>query len=212
MPGYVSYITGVSAGEASRSRVLGSAALFVAGFGVVFTALGVTASLLGQFLAGALPTLLKIAGVFVIIMGLAMLGFLRIPFLWSEKRMDLRRIRPGPAGALPLGMAFAVGWTPCVGPILGAILAAAAATRTVSSGAALLAIYSLGMGIPFLLIALAFSREGKMFHFFRRHARRIEQAGGGLLVAMGVLLLTGYWTRLFAPLLGLFSDLNWPPI
>lgn len=148
----------------------------------------------------------------MLIMGMAMLGFLKIPFLLKEKRLDLRRIKPGPAGALPLGMAFAFGWTPCIGPILGAIMAAAAATQTVSTGAALLAIYSLGMGIPLLAMAFAYSGAGKMFRFLQKHARRVEQAGGGLLVAMGVLLLTGNWTRLFAPLIGRFSDLNWPPI
>lgn len=212
VPGYLSYISGVSGGQADRKRIMGSAALFVAGFGLVFTALGVTASLLGQFLLGALPLLLKIAGAFVLVMGLAMLGVLRLPYLWSEKRLDMRRVRSGPAGAFPLGMAFAFGWTPCIGPILGAILAYAAATQTVSTGAALLAVYSLGMGIPFLLMAFAYSRAGGMFRFLQRHARRIEVAGGGLLVAMGLLLLTGYWTRLFAPLIGIFSDNNWPPI
>lgn len=212
IPGYISYITGVSAGRADRRRVIGSAALFVLGFAIVFTALGVTASLLGSFLLSKLPLLLKAAGVFVLIMGLAMLGVLKVPFLWTEKRIDLKKMRPGPAGALPLGMAFAFGWTPCIGPILGTILAYAAATQTAAVGAALLAVYSVGMGLPFLLMALAYSRAGAMFKFLQRHARRIEQAGGGLLVAMGLLLLTGYWTRLFAPLIGLFSDKNWPPI
>lgn len=212
IPGYLSYLTGVSAGEANRSRVMTSAGLFVAGFAIVFTALGATASLLGQFLLGALPVLLKVAGVFVLVMGLAMLGVLKIPFLWSEKRLDLRKIRPGPAGALPLGMAFAFGWTPCIGPILGTILAYAAATQTASTGASLLLVYSLGMGIPFLSVAFAYSRSGGLFRFLQKHAGAIERAGGGLLVAMGLLLLTGYWTRLFAPLLGIFSENNWPPI
>lgn len=212
IPGYLSYISGISAGEGDRRRVMLSAVLFIFGFGIVFTALGVTASILGQFLLGALPLLLKIAGVFVLVMGLAMLGVLRVPALWSEKRMDLSKVRSGPAGAFPLGMAFAFGWTPCIGPILGSVLAYAAATRTVSTGAALLAIYSLGMGIPFLLMAYAYSRAGGLFRFLQKHSRRVEQAGGGLLVAMGVLLLTGYWTRLFAPLIGFFSDNNWPPI
>jgi len=212
IPGYLSYVSGVSAEAPNTKRVMGAAVLFALGFALIFTALGATASLLGAFVVGAEPLFLKVAGVFVIIMGLSMLGILRIPWLSSEKRMDLRRIRPGPAGALPLGMAFAFGWTPCLGPILSTVLTAAAATQTVSKGAALLAVYSLGMGIPFLLMAFAYTRAGGFFKFLKRHSLKMERAGGVLLVAMGVLLITGYWTRLFTPLLRLFQDSGWPPI
>jgi cytochrome c-type biogenesis protein len=186
--------------------------LFVLGFASVFTTLGASASLAGALLLGALPVMVKVAGVFVIFMGLVMLGVLRIPFLYREKRFDLSRIRSGPAGAFPLGMAFAFGWTPCIGPILAAILGAAAVTQTAAQGAALLAIYSLGMGIPFMLIALGYSRAGRTVGFLRRHAMKIEKTGGALLVLMGTLLITGYWTRLFVPLLRLFSRSGWPPI
>jgi cytochrome c-type biogenesis protein len=215
IPGYVSYISGVSGsgtGRKSRGRVISAASLFVLGFALVFTALGATASLLGSFLLRGLPIFIRFAGVFVILMGLATLGVLRIPFLYREKRFSLNRIRSGPAGAVPLGMAFAFGWTPCIGPILGAILTAAAATQTVGKGAFLLLIYSLGMGIPFLLFALAYSRAGRTMAFMKRNALAIERVGGVMLVGMGVLLITGYWTRLFVPLLRLFSQLNWPPI
>lgn len=214
IPGYLSYVSGVAGGEGAgrRSRVLGAAGLFVAGFAVIFTALGAAASVLGAFLLGALPTFLKIAGVFVILMGLSMLGVLRLPFLHREKRLDLRRVRSGPAGAFPLGMAFAFGWTPCIGPVLATILTAAAATRSAASGAGLLAIYSLGMGVPFMLMALAYTRQGKAAGFFKRHAMFIERAGGGLMITMGVLLITGQWTRMFVPLLRLFSRTGWPPI
>ena len=212
LPGYISYIAGVDESGPSRRRVLLAASLFVLGFALVFTALGATASLLGSVLLQKLPIIVKVAGVFVILMGLATLGVLKIPFLYREKRLDLNRIRSGPAGALPLGMAFAFGWTPCIGPILGGILAAAATTQTASKGALLLLIYSLGMGLPFILFAVAFSKAGRTVGFLKRHSLVIERLGGGVLVAMGLLLITGYWTRLFAPLLRLFSNLNWPPI
>jgi cytochrome c-type biogenesis protein len=213
IPGYLSYVSGVSAGETSnRRRVMGAAALFVGGFSVIFIALGATASLLGTAVLGSLPLLIRVAGVFVILMGLSMLGVFRIPFLQSERRLDMRRIRSGPAGAFPLGMAFAFGWTPCIGPVLAAILATAATTSNAARGAGLLTIYSLGMGIPFLLMAMAYTRRGRTASFFKRHAIFIERAGGVLLVAMGVLLIAGQWTRLFVPLLRLFSNTGWPPI
>ena len=213
VPGYLSYIGGISVGHSStRWRTMGAASLFVLGFATIFTALGASASLLGSILLDTLPTLLKVAGIFVAVMGLTMLGVLRIPWLLREKRPDLRRIRPGPAGAFPLGMAFAIGWTPCIGPVLSGILVAASSTQTASTGAGLLSIYSLGMGIPFLLVALAYTRNGKVFNFLRRHGRAIERTGGALLVAMGVLLLTGHWTRLFVPLIRVFRDSGWPPI
>jgi cytochrome c-type biogenesis protein len=213
LPGYLSYVSGVSAGaQGQRGRVLGTSALFVLGFASIFTALGASASLAGALLLGALPLLIKVAGVFVIAMGLAMLGVLRLPFIYREKRFDMSRVRPGPLGAFPLGMAFALGWTPCIGPILASILTAAAATQTATQGAGLLAIYSLGMGIPFMLIALGYSRAGKTIAFIKRQSLKIERVGGGLLVAMGILLITGYWTRLFVPLIRLFSRFNWPPI
>jgi cytochrome c-type biogenesis protein len=213
IPGYLSYVSGVAAGEAAnRRRVLGAAALFVGGFALIFIALGATASLLGTAVLGSLPVLVRIAGVFVIVMGLSMLGILRLPFLQREKRLDMRRIPSGPAGAFPLGMAFAFGWTPCIGPVLATILATAATTSNAARGAGLLTIYSLGMGIPFLLMAMAYTRGGRTAGFFKRHALFIERAGGVLLIAMGVLLIAGQWTRLFVPLLRLFSNTGWPPI
>jgi cytochrome c-type biogenesis protein len=214
IPGYLSYVSGLAVGELSghRRRVLGAAGLFVAGFALIFTALGASVSLIGSFLRGVLPALVDIAGVFVILMGLSMLGVLRLPFLQREKRLDLRRIKSGPAGALPLGMAFAVGWTPCIGPVLATILTAAAATQTAASGAGLLFVYSLGMGLPFMLLALLYARGGRTAGFFKRNALAIERGGGVLLVTMGVLLITGQWTRMFVPILRLFSKTGWPPI
>lgn len=213
MPGYISYISGVSAHEeGNRRRVIAASTLFVLGFALVFTALGASTSALGGFLLGRLPLLIRLSGVFVIFMGLAMLGVLRLPFLQMERRFDLNKIKRGPGGAIPLGMAFACGWTPCIGPVLGAILTAAAATRTVWKGAALLFIYSLGFGVPFLLLGWGSARAGRTFQWLRRHAAGIERTSGVLLVTMGVLLITGYWQRIFTPLIRWFAQHRWPPI
>ena len=210
IPGYLAYVSGVGAEDAGQAkRVLGAASLFVLGFAIVFTALGATASVLGTFLVGRLSLLAKVGGVFVIVMGLATLGVLRIPFLYKEKRLDLNRVRRGPAGAIPLGMAFAFGWTPCIGPVLGAILTTAAATQTASKGAFLLLMYSLGMGIPFMLLALLYTRAGRTVGILRRHGRTIERVGGVMLVVIGVLLLTGAWQSLFTPLAQLFVRHHW---
>ena len=210
IPGYLAYVSGVSAGEMGHTkRVLGAALLFVLGFATVFTALGATASVLGTFLVGRLSLLVKVGGLFVIAMGLATLGVLRVPFLYREKRFALNRVRSGPAGAVPLGMAFAFGWTPCIGPVLGAILTTAATTQTASRGAFLLLMYSLGMGIPFLLLGLVSARAGRTVGILRRHAPAVERAGGALLVVVGVLLVTGMWQSLFTPLARLFVRNRW---
>lgn len=216
MPGYLSYVSGV-AGDAPgsvavRSRVVSAALLFVVGFTTVFTVLGASASALGGVILANRPTFMAVAGTFVILMGLAAMGVLRIPFLHREMRLDLRRIRGGPAGAVPLGMAFALGWTPCIGPVLAGILTAAAATQTAWTGAALLFVYSLGLGVPFVLLAMGYARAGRAFAWLRRHGRAIERIGGAILVLMGILMITGQWTRLFIPLIRWFARNQWPPI
>jgi cytochrome c-type biogenesis protein len=216
MPGYVAYVSGVASEEGGsvtvRRRVIGAAVLFVLGFAIVFTLLGASASLAGGFLLRNRPIIERVGGAFVILMGLATIGMLRIPFLYREGRMDLRRIRSGPAGAVPLGMAFAIGWTPCVGPVLASILTAAAAVQTPWTGAGLLFVYSLGLGIPFLLLAWGQARATRALTWLRRHGRAIEILGGAVLVFMGILMIAGQWTRLFVPLLRLFARSGWPPI
>jgi cytochrome c-type biogenesis protein len=220
MPGYVSYVSGVASGTPSehegtvavRSRTMLAAGLFVVGFATTFTLMGAAASELGTLILRNRLVLGRVAGLFVIVMGLTTTGLLRVPFLYRERRFDLRRIRPGPAGAVPFGMAFAIGWTPCIGPVLAGILTAAATVEGAWRGAALLFVYSLGLGVPFLLLALGVARTGRLFRWLRRHGRAIEVVGGSVLILMGVLMITGRWIQLFAPLLRVFSRSGWPPL
>ena len=217
MPGYLSYVGGVDtavpAGTiAVRTRTLGAAALFVAGFSTTFTLMGFAASSLSGTILHHRIGLERIAGVVVIVMGLATIGLLRVPLMAREARIDLHRIRPGLGGAAPLGAAFAIGWTPCIGPVLTAVLAAAASTESGWWGATLLLTYSLGLGIPFLVLAWGYSRSERLFGWFRRHARGVEITGGAVLIAMGVLMITGAWLRLFSPLLRLYARKGWPPV
>ena len=210
MPGYVSYVSGtaggvVNEGVALRSRMLATGGLFVLGFALVFTAMGASISGVGSLLLRHRAGLTQVAGLLVILFGLVNLGLLRIPFLYRERRFDMRRIAPGPAGALPLGIAFALGWTPCIGPVLGGILAIAASSTSPVYGASLLFTYALGLGLPFFLLAAGLAREGRVMDWLRRHGRVIEAVGGAVLVLMGVLMITGTWVRLFAPILRFFS-------
>ena len=132
----------------------------MAGFTTVFTALGVSFTLVGGALLRNVPTIVRVAGVLIILMGLAMMGVLRLPWLYRERRFDLTRIPSGPRAAFALGMAFAFGWAPCIGPVLATVLATAAATQTVAWGAVLLMLYAIGLGIPFIVLALGFSGPG----------------------------------------------------
>lgn len=216
IPGYLSYISGLPISGLSdreaRAATLRAALLFVAGFTVVFTALGVSFALVGSALLRNVPVIVRGSGVVIILMGMAMMGLLRLPFIARERRFDMGRIPAGPRGAFPLGMAFAFGWAPCIGPVLATILTAAAATQTVAWGALLLVFYSLGLGIPFVALALGFSRARGSLAWLRRHGRKIEVAGGAMLVGVGVLFVTGAWRSFFIPLQRTFSQLGWPPI
>jgi cytochrome c-type biogenesis protein len=215
MPGYVSFIGGVATereGQVATATRMRAAILFVAGFAMTFTLMGLGASVFGGAILHHRQILTRVAGAFVIVMGLVTMGVLRIPILQRELRPGLAHARPGMRGALPLGVAFAIGWTPCIGPVLAAILTAAAASDGVLRGGALLLVYSLGLGIPFLLLAWGVAGADRAFSWFRRHGRAIERIGGGLLVVMGVLMITGTWTRLFVPILRFFSRSGWPPV
>ncbi len=216
IPSYLSYVSGLPIGELSerkgRALILRSTTSFVVGFTLVFTALGASSTLFGSLLIRHLPLILRIAGVFIIVFGLAMTGLFRIPLLLGQHRIDLAKIPKGPRGAILLGMAFAFGWTPCIGPILATILAVASTSRTVVWGALLLALYSLGLGIPFILLGLGLGRARQSFEWLRRHGRAIEVGGGLLLVSVGVLFVTGVWRGLFVPLQVRFARLGWPPL
>jgi cytochrome c-type biogenesis protein len=209
VPGYLGYMSGVSS---SRGRTVAAAGLFVIGFAVVFTSLGAVASELGSLLLLHRPLIEKLAGALIVVLGLFVLGLAPLPFLMREGRPFLDRIRPGPSGALLLGAAFAFGWTPCVGPVLGSILLLASGQRTVAAGALLLFLYSLGLGLPFLAAALFLDRFRSVSAWLRRHAAPINAAGGLLLVAMGALVFLGRLDQVLSPALELYARLKWPPI
>jgi cytochrome c-type biogenesis protein len=197
VPPYLTFIAGtgleelVEGGERrARRDTMIAAVLFVLGFSTVFVALGATASALGQTVRQHLPLLSALAGVAIIGMGLHFLGVFRLSLLYREKRLSVEK-PVGLWGAYVMGLAFAFGWTPCIGPILAAILAVASSEATVIRGAGLLAVYSFGLGLPFLLAALAMEPFIRFLRKFRNHFGKVERAVGGLLVVTGILFLTG---------------------
>jgi cytochrome c-type biogenesis protein len=213
IPGYLSFISGVTlddlqgasasgaavavaAPPAARRRVILTSLCFILGFSIVFITLGATASALGQFVMERLRILGKIAGAVIIIFGLHTMGVLRIGWLYSEKRVQVARKPAGPIGAILVGIAFAFGWTPCIGPILAGILAIAAAQETIGQGVQLLAVYSAGLGIPFLITGLAINSFFTAFAKIRRYYHAIELVSGALLVAIGLLIFTDRFTTI----------------
>jgi cytochrome c-type biogenesis protein len=215
VPPYICFISGVTYEQlAARSeagvtaRAARSALAFVLGFSVVFVALGASASAIGQVFADYVDILSYVAGAVIIVMGLHFLGAFRIGFLYREARFHLERKPVGLFGAFIIGLTFAFGWTPCVGPVLAAILFVAGSEDTVGQGAVLLSIYSLGIGVPFLFAALFASQFVRLMSRFRRYLGVIEKVSGGLLVVTGVLIMTGsmnwiaYWLLETFPGLG----------
>ena len=199
VPGYLSAVSGVTMGElqrGERARVLGPAVVFCLAFTVVFVALGMTATGLGSTLQDSRGTLDKVAGVVIIALGLLFVLTPFVPRLNREWRPDALISRAGAGGPLIAGAAFAFAWTPCVGPTLGAILTAASVQDTVGEGALLLACYSAGLAVPFLLTAVAFTRATSTFRWLRDRWTIVTAVSGVVLIAMGVLLLTGELTRL----------------
>lgn len=200
IPGYLSFISGISVdqlGESSsqnRLKILTATALFVVGFAIIFVSLGASAGLLGVSLASYKSILSKVAGVIIIVFALFTMEIIKIPQLYSTKRFQVGKSRFGLWGALPLGMAFGFAWTPCVGPILGSIFMVAATGDTVNQGTVLLSMYALGLGIPFILTALFFNFALGAFNWIKRNYRIVNIVSGLLLLAMGVLILTGWLT------------------
>jgi cytochrome c-type biogenesis protein len=206
VPGYVSFLTGApstgAAPDRRRASLVGASLLFVAGFTAVFVALGSTASVAGMALGAYRPLLSRAAGLLIIAFGVVMLGVVRLPGLYREVRFDLSRARGHGWWTAPaLGAAFAFGWTPCVGPVLGSILLLAGSGASLGTGALLLVSYSLGLGVPFVVFALFLARLTPLLHWLERHAGAVSKVGGAVLVAFGALLLTGtlpYVTALLA--------------
>ncbi len=199
VPGYVSYVAGRSLEELRQSQatqqrlaVLGLSAAFVLGFSSVFVALGASASAVGRLFMAYRYEAGYVAGAVIIIFGLHMMGLLRIN--WMNRDLRIFSSIPGgrPFGAFLLGTAFAFGWTPCIGPILGAILTISATTMGVSDGAALLSIYSMGLAVPFLLVAAFTNRFMANAGRFRRIGRPLQMAAGSILVLVGTLMATGH--------------------
>ncbi len=196
VPGYVSYVAGtsldeVASGQVDRLRALGYAAVFVLGFSTVFVAFGASASAIGGLLLAYRYELALAAGAVILLFGLHLLGLLPISFLQRDYRLQLSVPGGRAVGAYVLGNAFAFGWTPCIGPVLGAILTMTASTASLSQGVVLLAVYSLGLGVPFLLAALFVRSLLGQLRRLSRIGRRLQQVAGVLLVAMAVLMLTG---------------------
>lgn len=207
VPGYLAMVTGSQGpGEGGRPSVL-PVGLFVLGFSLVFTLVfGFTATTVARTLRSEVAQ--RVAGGVVLASGALMVLYAlraRVPGLYRERRPLLARARPGPAGALPLGMAFALGWTPCIGPVLGAILTLAASQGSTVRALVLLASYSLGLGIPFLLVGLGLQRLLRAFRFVTRNYHWFAGVGGAALVAIGVLLVSGVWVTLLNPVLRLVS-------
>ncbi|MCQ9206974.1 MAG: cytochrome c biogenesis protein CcdA [Omnitrophica bacterium] len=204
VPGYISFLSGLSLEElqqgAKRKKVLKKAVLgsvfFVIGFSVVFVALGASASFVGKFLAVHMKILSKISGIVIIILGLHLLGILKIGWLNIDKRLTTKKFSPGIFSAFLIGLAFAFGWTPCIGPILAGILALAATQSTVMKGMFLLGIYSLGLGIPFIITGFSVGVFTSLFQRYKRFIRYGEIVSGVLIIVIGVLIFSGNLTIL----------------
>lgn len=210
VPTYVAYLAGESfaalrAGSASgrqRLRAMSHAVAFVVGFGLVFVAFGLAASALGQFLSVHATAIRKVSGVLVVAMGLHLIGWMPLPWLQRPRRLEVGAAAGGVFNSWLVGVAFAAGWTPCVGPVLGGILALAGNARTLGAGAILLFAYTVGLGIPFLATAAFLDRFHRVLARLGPHLARVQQASGLLLIGIGLMI----YTNTFLTLSGYF---NW---
>ena len=212
VPGYLSYVAGLAGAEsavarelgggpaARKSRTVAGAALFVLGFAVVFTSYGLVFGSLGARLLIHQDTIVRVSGVVTIALGMMFAGAAgRLPLLGRTVRLPVTP-RIGLAGAPVLGAVFAVGWTPCIGPALAAVLTLATTTATAGRGALLSLVYAIGLGIPFLLAAVSLSRATRVFAWVRRRSVWITRAGGGMLIVVGLLQVSGVWSQAIAAL------------
>ena len=214
LPGYLGYLSGLSAREveANRRRTVAAALLFVGGFSLVFIALGATASVVGAVLLANRLAVAHVAGIFILVMGLMLLLEGRIG-LFSRGGDWSRWSAGGTLWSAPvLGAAFAITWTPCIGPVLGAILALAGTTAALGQGVALLAAYSLGLAVPFVALSLSVPKVHTLLRRLGRAPALMQGAAGALLVVMGVLLVTDRWLPLVSPVLAWYAQARWPPV
>jgi cytochrome c-type biogenesis protein len=215
VPPYLAYMGGISMGEmtgqgAARKRVILPAVFFVLGLSTIFLLLGFTASAFGSFVLENQVLLARISGVVIIIFGLHFLGVFRIPLLDREVRMDAGDRGGSALGAYVLGLAFAFGWTPCIGPQLGAILSLAAQEGSMERGTLLLGVYALGLGLPFLLAAVFIEKSMHVMTKLKRHMKLIERLMGGLLIIVGLMLVTGAFTDISYWMLETYDVLGLP--
>ncbi len=205
VPSYLAYVGG---GEARRGVVVRSSLYFVLGFSLIFVGLGASASLLGGLLSAYRRELTLVGGLLIIFFGVVMLGA-RVPWLQRDMRVRFSGETRTPLGAVLLGMAFAAGWTPCIGPILGAALTLAATSGGLGQGVTLLTVYALGLALPFVLAATAFTSFTRFSKGFRRHLPWVERASGLILIVAGMMLLTGTGAALNGTLIRYTPDWLW---
>lgn len=200
VPAYLGHLSGVTLNPTRRhagGRTALHALLFVLGFGLVFVGLWTSLGLLGAVVPRLLPLLRQIGGALLIVMGLQVMGVLRLPLLYREKRMAFRPIGPPSlSSSFLVGVIFAAGWTPCIGPVLSGIIGLATLSGTIGQGALLLAVYAAGLGVPFILAALSLDRLAGVTQRLRAHARTVEVVTGSLLIGVGVLMLTNLFIKL----------------
>jgi cytochrome c-type biogenesis protein len=204
IPSYLAFITGISLEELQaevnlkriRKKVIGNSLMFILGFSVIFIALGASATFIGTFLSDHIRWFEIVGGAIVIILGLHFAGVFKLKFLEREKKFHMQKKPLGYLGTALVGMAFGAGWTPCVGPILGAILTMAATTQDILKGIVLLVFYSIGLGIPFLISGIIIHKFFEYFKTIRKYFKIITAAGGVLLVIVGVLLISGYFSSI----------------
>jgi len=204
IPSYMAFITGISLEELSHEKnlkrvrkiVIINSLLFILGFSIIFIALGASATFMGKFLSRNIRWFEIVGGCVLILLGLHFIGIFRLKFLNREKKIHLKDKPLGLIGTVLVGMAFGAGWTPCVGPILGAILTMAATTQNIFKGMVLLAFYSVGLGLPFLISGLIIHKFFEYFKAVRKYFKVITAVGGILLIILGVLLITGYFSSI----------------
>ena len=209
VPSYLAYVGGSSAQSGHRGVLIRNSLFFILGFSLIFIGLGASASLIGSVLQENRRLLTYVGGVLIVAFGLVMLGVIKLPFLYRDTRQQFDGDSSTPVGAVLLGMAFAAGWTPCIGPVLGGVLTLAGASGTLMFGVVLLASYALGLAVPFLLSALAVGSFTRFSKRFRRYLPWVERVSGGILLVAGVMLLTGTYTDLNTYLIRFTPEWLW---